>query len=81
MFAKASYQFKNSNVGGVQATVRMTNRSDGILQSLQDIEFVTFSKISRFVKNIFKGAVALGGNDHFIRIKVLKSIILETGDY
>ncbi|NIP66757.1 glycosyltransferase [Candidatus Bathyarchaeota archaeon] len=78
---KASYQFRNSQVGAIQATVRMLNRSEGILQKLQDIEFVTFARISQFVRNIFKGAVALGGNGQFIRARVLKSIALASGQY
>jgi len=34
---------------------------------LQDIEFVTFAKITQSARAVFKGAVALGGNGQFVR--------------
>jgi len=81
MLKKASYQFRNPRVGALQSLVRMSNRRDFFLGLLQDIEFSTFARVSQFVRSIFKGAVALGGNGQFIRSTALESIVLETGEW
>jgi hypothetical protein len=59
----------------------MSNRRDFFLALLQDVEFSTFARVSQFVRSIFKGAVALGGNGQFIRTTALESIALENGDF
>ncbi len=81
MLKKASYQFGNLKVGAAQALVRMSNRRDFFLAMLQDVEFSTFARVSQFVRSIFKGAVALGGNGQFVRSTALDSIKLENGDW
>lgn len=81
MLKKASYQFRNPRVGALQSLVRMSNRHDFFLGLLQDIEFSTFARVSQFVRSIFKGAVALGGNGQFIRSTALESIVLENGQW
>ena len=81
MLKKASYQFRNPRVGALQSLVRMSNRHDFFLGLLQDIEFSTFARVSQFVRSIFKGAVALGGNGQFIRSAALESIALENGEW
>ena len=80
MLKKMSYQFKDETVGAAQAIVRISNRNESLLARLQDIEFITFAKVTQYVRNIFKGAVALGGNGQFIRATALESIVLSTGE-
>jgi 1,2-diacylglycerol 3-beta-glucosyltransferase len=80
MFKKVSFQFKDPNVGGVQTYVRIKNRRISFLAKMQDIEFVTFSRIVQFARNMFKGAVALGGNGQFVRAIALDSIALKDQD-
>lgn len=77
MLKKASYQFKNPKVGALQSLIRMSNRNDFFVGLLQDIEFSTFARVSQFVRGIFKGDVALGGNGQFIRSTALESIALQ----
>ncbi len=81
MLKKTSYQFKDSKVGASQALVRISNRHDSLLARLQDIEFVTFAKVTQFVRNIFRGAVALGGNGQFVRATALESITISPNEY
>jgi 1,2-diacylglycerol 3-beta-glucosyltransferase len=81
MLKKASYQFRNPKIGALQSLVRMSNRRDFFLAMLQDVEFSTFARVSQFVRSIFKGAVALGGNGQFIRTMALESITLKTGEW
>jgi len=81
MLKKASYQFNNSRVGALQTLVRISNRGDFFLALLQDIEFSTFARVTQFVRSIFKGAVALGGNGQFIRSTALASIVLRDGQW
>lgn len=81
MLKKASYQFRTQKIGALQALVRMSNRHEFFLAMMQDIEFSTFARVSQFVRSIFKGAVALGGNGQFIRTTALNSITLESGEW
>jgi cellulose synthase/poly-beta-1,6-N-acetylglucosamine synthase-like glycosyltransferase len=81
MLKKASYQFRTQKVGALQALVRMSNRHQFFLAMLQDVEFSTFARVSQFVRSIFKGAVALGGNGQFIRTSTLESVTLANGDW
>ena len=77
MLKKVSFQFNDLNVGGVQTLVRIKNRNRSFLAKLQDIEFVSFSRVAQFARNIFKGSVALGGNGQFIRAISLDSVALK----
>ncbi len=81
MLKKTSFQFTKAEVGAVQTLVRIGNRYDNFLGLLQEVEFSTFARVTQFVRNIFKGAVALGGNGQFIRSTALESIILENGEW
>lgn len=74
---KVSYQFNNPQIGGVQTAVRIKNRHSSFLAKMQDVEFLTFSRVVQFARNIFKGAVALGGNGQFIRAITLDSVALK----
>ena len=81
MLKKISYQFLNKEVGAVQTLVRIGNRKNSLLARLQDVEFVTFAKVTQYVRNIFHGAVGLGGNGQFIRASALESIQITPGEY
>jgi 1,2-diacylglycerol 3-beta-glucosyltransferase len=81
ILTKASFKFLNPRVGAVQALVRIIDAKRSILTTLQDIEFVTFAKVTQFARSIFGGAVALGGNGQFIRSTTLESIRLPSGEY
>jgi 1,2-diacylglycerol 3-beta-glucosyltransferase len=61
--------------------VRIKNAKESILPKLQDIEFVTFAKITQSARTVFSGAVALGGNGQFIRAATLESIKLSETEY
>jgi 1,2-diacylglycerol 3-beta-glucosyltransferase len=77
----ASYKLKDPRIGAVQSLVRINNYREGVLTQLQDIEFVTFAKITQSARSLFKGAVALGGNGQFIRSSILEEIALSPGQY
>jgi 1,2-diacylglycerol 3-beta-glucosyltransferase len=77
MLKKVSFQFNEPKVGGVQSMVRIKNRKNSLLTKMQDIEFVTFSRVVQFARTIFKGSVALGGNGQFVRAEALESIVLK----
>lgn len=78
---KASHRFQDSKVGAVQVLVRISNPRAHVMTMLQDIEFVTFSKITQSARALFKGAVALGGNGQFVRAAALKTIELSKSEY
>jgi 1,2-diacylglycerol 3-beta-glucosyltransferase len=77
MLKKVSFQFNDPKVGGVQTLVRIKNRKKSFLAKLQDIEFLTFSKVVQFARAIFKGSVALGGNGQFIRATALETVAIK----
>ena len=81
IFSKTSHRFQDPKIGAIQVLVRISNPKASILTILQDIEFVTFGKITQSARRIFKGAVALGGNGQFIRAKTLKAIKLSDEEY
>jgi 1,2-diacylglycerol 3-beta-glucosyltransferase len=81
MLSKASHRFQDEKIGAVQVLVRINNPKASILTMLQDIEFVTFAKITQSARAVFKGAVALGGNGQFVRAETLKSIRLSEVEY
>ena len=78
---KASFALDNPKTGAVQTLVRIADAKRSILTMLQDIEFVTFAKVTQFARSIFKGAVALGGNGQFVRPAALKSVEISPGEY
>lgn len=82
MLKRVSYEFTDPRVGGVQTLVRISNRDTSFLAKLQDIEFLTFSRVLQFARSIFKGSVALGGNGQFIRGTALDTAaIVEADEY
>lgn len=80
MLQKVSYQFNNDEVGGVQTMVRIKNRKNSLLTKMQDIEFVTFSRVVQFARTSFKGSVALGGNGQFIRATALDTVAVKENE-
>jgi len=78
---KASHRFQDKKIGAVQVLVRINNPKASVLTMLQDIEFVTFAKITQSARAVFKGAVALGGNGQFVRAQTLKTIEMPKGEY
>ncbi len=81
ILSKTSFRFNDSKVGAVQVLVRISNSKTSVLTMLQDIEFVTFAKITQSSRAIFNGAVALGGNGQFIRAQALKEVPISKGQY
>jgi cellulose synthase/poly-beta-1,6-N-acetylglucosamine synthase-like glycosyltransferase len=82
MLKRVSFEFTDPHVGGVQTLVRISNRKVSFLAKLQDIEFLTFSRVLQFSRSIFKGSVALGGNGQFIRASALyTAAIAEAEEY
>ncbi len=78
---KTSHRFNDPKIGAVQVLVRISNSKSSILAMLQDIEFVTFAKVTQSSRTIFRGAVALGGNGQFVRAQALKEIAIAEGEY
>ncbi len=78
---KASYALDDPKTGAVQTLVRIADAKRSILTMLQDIEFITFARVTQFARTVFKGAVALGGNGQFIRAAALKSVAIAPGEY
>jgi 1,2-diacylglycerol 3-beta-glucosyltransferase len=76
MLQKVSFEFRDPHVGGVQTLVRIRNRRTSLLAKLQDIEFISFSRVMQFSRTIFKGSVSLGGNGQFIRATALDTAAL-----
>ena len=81
MLSKTSHRFQDGKIGAVQVLVRINYPKATILTMLQDIEFVTFTKITQSARTLLKGAVALGGNGQFVRAKTLKTIKLSEDEY
>jgi cellulose synthase/poly-beta-1,6-N-acetylglucosamine synthase-like glycosyltransferase len=73
---KVSFEFSEPRVGGVQTLVRIRNRRKSFLAKLQDIEFISFSRVMQFSRTFFKGSVALGGNGQFVRATALDTAAL-----
>ena len=81
ILSKTSYSFQDPKTGAVQVLVRISNIKNSILAKLQDVEFITFARITQSARTVFKGAVALGGNGQFIRVSTLESTELTPGEY
>ncbi len=77
MLKKASFQFNQQDVGGVQTLVRIKNRKKSFLAKLQDIEFLAFARVVQNARNNYTGAVALGGNGQFVRATALDASALK----
>jgi 1,2-diacylglycerol 3-beta-glucosyltransferase len=77
MLKKVSFQFNDSNVGGVQTMVRIKNAKASFLAKLQDIEFLAFARVMQFARTNYSGAVALGGNGQFVRATALDELALK----
>jgi cellulose synthase/poly-beta-1,6-N-acetylglucosamine synthase-like glycosyltransferase len=77
MLKKASFQFNDPKVGGVQTVVRIKNRENSLLAKMQDIEFITFARSVQFARTVFNGSVALGGNGQFVRATALETSTLK----
>jgi len=77
MLKKVSFQFNDSNVGGVQTMVRIKNAQTSFLAKLQDIEFLAFARVMQFARTNYSGAVALGGNGQFVRATALDDLALK----
>jgi 1,2-diacylglycerol 3-beta-glucosyltransferase len=65
--------FSDPNVGGLQLAVSINNRQDGLLQRMQDFEFLGFAPILLTAREHF-GTVALGGNGQFARLSELEKL-------
>ncbi|MHA2231862.1 MAG: glycosyltransferase [Candidatus Hodarchaeales archaeon] len=74
---KASFQFNDQKVGGVQTLVRIKNAKRSFLAKLQDIEFLAFARVMQFARTSYSGAVALGGNGQFVRATALDAVALK----
>lgn len=76
MLRKVSFEFRDLRVGGVQTLVRIRNRRTSFLAKLQDVEFISFSRVMQFSRTVFRGSVSLGGNGQFIRATALDTAAL-----
>lgn len=66
-------EFEDPLVGGVQIGVRIVNRAHRVLLRLQDMEFVTYTRIFQ-VPRSRSGYAFLGGNGQFTRLSALLSL-------
>ena len=62
--------FADPQVAGVQIQVRMHNRADGLLERMQDVEFVVCGDLLQRGRSSI-GTAGMGGNGQFIRLGVL----------
>ena len=81
VLSKASHSLMDSRTGAVQVLVRISNIKQSILARLQDVEFITFARVTQSARTVFRGAVALGGNGQFIRASALRNVELSKGEY
>ncbi len=77
MLGKASYQFRNPSVGGIQAAVRIRNRAVSWLTRMQDVEFVGFARMTQIIRTRLTHSASLGGNGQFVRAAALEDIALD----
>ncbi len=80
MLKKVSFEFRNPRVGGVQTLVRIKNRNNSLLATLQDMEFLAFARLLQFSRTVFGGSVALGGTGQFIRATALDTVSLKKAE-
>lgn len=72
MLKKASYQFRDPHVGGIQAAVRIRNRDTSWLTRMQDVEFVGFARMTQIIRSRITNSASLGGNGQFVRAAALE---------
>lgn len=78
MLGKASGQFANTLLGGVQASVRIRNRHHSWLSRMQDVEFTGFARMTQVIRTRLTGAASLGGNGQFVRATALDDVAIDT---
>ena len=69
----AAAHFADPEVGGVQALVRIYNRS-GFLTRMQDVEFSVYGSVYQAGRNR-AGTAGMGGNGQFNRLSALDAIV------
>jgi len=77
LLRKASYQFRDERVGGVQASVRIRNRDAGWLARMQDVEFAAFSRMTQLIRMRITSSASLGGNGQFVRAAALEDVAVD----
>jgi 1,2-diacylglycerol 3-beta-glucosyltransferase len=75
----AASHFVDEQVGGVQALVRMYNRSS-LLVWLQDVEFGVYGHLFQAGRNDW-GTAGMGGNGQFNRLSALDAVADEEGPW
>jgi cellulose synthase/poly-beta-1,6-N-acetylglucosamine synthase-like glycosyltransferase len=65
--------FDDERVGSVQIGVKIANARDGLLERLQDVEFVGFSCLVQIARDHL-GSVGMGGNGQFTRMEAAETI-------
>ncbi|MEZ5183908.1 MAG: glycosyltransferase [Acidimicrobiales bacterium] len=71
--AKVASLFADPRVGGAQLGVRIRNRADNVLATIQDIEFWGIAALGQLGR-IRTATVSLGGNGQFARFAALRSV-------
>jgi cellulose synthase/poly-beta-1,6-N-acetylglucosamine synthase-like glycosyltransferase len=79
LLRKASYQFRDGRVGGVQASVRIRNRDAAWLARMQDVEFAAFSRMTQVIRMRITNSASLGGNGQFVRAAALEDVAGDVG--
>jgi cellulose synthase/poly-beta-1,6-N-acetylglucosamine synthase-like glycosyltransferase len=75
----AAAHFADPRVGGLQALVRIYNRT-GFLTRMQDVEFSVFGTVYQAGRN-HAGTAGMGGNGQFNRLSALDSIVAGDGPW
>jgi 1,2-diacylglycerol 3-beta-glucosyltransferase len=75
----AASHFKDPEVGGVQALVRMYNRHHPLVW-LQDVEFAVYGHLFQAGRNRW-GTAGMGGNGQFNRLSALDAVADEEGPW
>ena len=75
----AASHFADPEVGGVQALVRIYNRS-GFLTRMQDVEFSVYGSVYQAGRNAI-GTAGMGGNGQFNRLSALDDIVEDDGPW
>jgi 1,2-diacylglycerol 3-beta-glucosyltransferase len=75
----AAAHFEDPEVGGVQALVRIYNRT-GFLTRMQDVEFSVYASVYQAGRN-HAGTAGMGGNGQFNRLSALDAIVEGDGPW
>ena len=75
----AAAHFEDPEVGGVQALVRIYNRT-GFLTQMQDVEFSVYGSVYQAGRNR-DGTAGMGGNGQFNRLAALDAIVEGDGPW